>query len=429
HVWTVLFNAVCFTGAGQTGPGAGLLLSSNVLYGSTVGGGEYGFGFLFSINTDGTGFTILHNMTNAADGLEPSTMVPDGSNLFGTTRQGGTNFLGTVFSAQMGTTNYSTLFTFQGLGGEIPFAGLALGYNTLYGTTQNGGTNNEGALFSISTNGTGYTTLFNFGANYSGITPIASLLLVDNTLYGTASHGGTNNDGTIFSISTNGAGFMVLHDFGGTDGEFPVTDLKSSGGNLYGTARGGTNGEGVVFSINTNCSGYTILHTFSGPEGSAPTGLTLCGDTLFGTTSSGGAFGSGTVFMMNTNGSNLMVLHNFNPSTEGDQPQGDLIFSGSTLYGALGSRGLKSQGSLFKLAIAPVITNIDLGLNTLTINGAFGLESHEYIVLTSTNVALPITQWTPVWTNVLTRSGNFTFAVTNVATTALQGQFYALQVQ
>lgn len=40
----------------------GLVLQSNVLYGFTAGGGDFGWGVAFSVNTDGSGFTTLYSV-------------------------------------------------------------------------------------------------------------------------------------------------------------------------------------------------------------------------------------------------------------------------------------------------------------------------------------------------------------------------------
>src|SRR5678816_804705 len=44
-------------------PQAGLILSSNTLYGTAGSGGSSGVGTVFAIRTDGTGFTILHSFS------------------------------------------------------------------------------------------------------------------------------------------------------------------------------------------------------------------------------------------------------------------------------------------------------------------------------------------------------------------------------
>src|ERR1700722_20612522 len=49
-----------------------LVLSGNVLYGTTQAGGTNNFGVIFSVNTDGTGYTILHSFTGGPDGGVPN---------------------------------------------------------------------------------------------------------------------------------------------------------------------------------------------------------------------------------------------------------------------------------------------------------------------------------------------------------------------
>ena len=79
---------------------AGLVLSGITLYGTTAGGGSYGYGAVFEINTDGTGFDLLYsfsiavwsgsNQTNADGAWPQAGLVLSGTTLFGTTAGGGT---------------------------------------------------------------------------------------------------------------------------------------------------------------------------------------------------------------------------------------------------------------------------------------------------------------------------------------------------
>jgi uncharacterized repeat protein (TIGR03803 family) len=75
-----------------------LTLINNTLYGTTPFGGTSGNGTVFTIKTDGTGFTTLHNFTGGADGANPSAgLVLSGNTLYGT-EGGGSSGNGTVFS-------------------------------------------------------------------------------------------------------------------------------------------------------------------------------------------------------------------------------------------------------------------------------------------------------------------------------------------
>src|SRR5208282_3641592 len=109
-----------------------------------------------------------------------------------------------------------------------------------------------------------------------------------NTLFGAAELGGTNGVGTIFAVNTNGAGFTNLYNFpGGTNSGDPngALGLSSSGSTLYGTADGGAYNEGTVFSINTNGAVFVILYSMDDndiyPDGYGPIGgVALSGNTL-----------------------------------------------------------------------------------------------------------------------------------------------------
>ena len=78
--FTTLYNFTSLSGTNSSGaytnsdgayPGAGLILSGNTLYGTAEYGGSSGVGTVFSVNTDGTGFTTLYSFTNGSDGARP----------------------------------------------------------------------------------------------------------------------------------------------------------------------------------------------------------------------------------------------------------------------------------------------------------------------------------------------------------------------
>jgi uncharacterized repeat protein (TIGR03803 family) len=100
-------------------------------------------------------------------------------------------------------------------------AGLVLSGNTLYGTTAGGGNAGNGTVFAVNINGLGYTNLYRFTGGSDGATPRDGLILSGNTLYGTTEYGGTNGNGAIFSLNTNGTGFVKLYSFTAYTGFFP----------------------------------------------------------------------------------------------------------------------------------------------------------------------------------------------------------------
>jgi uncharacterized repeat protein (TIGR03803 family) len=243
-------------------PGAGLMLSDNTLYGTAYGGGSSGDGTVFAVNTNGTGFTNLHIFSFYSDGAHPAAgFILSGNTLYGTTRLGGDSGNGTVFAVNTNGTGFTILHSFEyNSDGGYPGAGLVLSGNTLYGTALQGGSANWGTVFAVNTDGTGFTNLHSFtplsvpypGTNSDGARPTAGLIFSGNTLYGTAHYGGSSGYGTVFAVNTNGTGFTILHSFSGypSDGANPYAGLILSRNTLYGTAfGGGSNSAGTVFSL------------------------------------------------------------------------------------------------------------------------------------------------------------------------------------
>jgi uncharacterized repeat protein (TIGR03803 family) len=252
------------------------------------------------------GETILHFFTGAPnDGDRPfGDLTLSDSTLYGTTGNGGSSSnAGTVFSINTDGSNYKILHSFAGApsDGSKPAADLTLSGSTLYGTTGEGGSSGRGTVFSINTDGSNYKVLYSFAGSNDGRTPLAGLTLSDSTLYGTTNEGGTSDVGTIFSINTDGSNYRVLHSFAraSNDGIGPRADLALSGATLYGTTNeGGTSDVGTIFSINTDGSNYRVLYSFAGGsnDGVYPQGLTFSGSTLYGTTNAGGGSNAGTIF-------------------------------------------------------------------------------------------------------------------------------------
>ena len=123
----------------------------------------------------------------------------------------------------------STLFTFSGPSeGVMPTSGLIQARDgSLYGTTYGGGASGSGAVYRITTDGV-FTPLYRFSpankypyTNLDGENPIGLIQAKNGNLYGIASWGGANNNGTVFKITTDGT-FTVLYTFS-TTGGYPYT--------------------------------------------------------------------------------------------------------------------------------------------------------------------------------------------------------------
>src|SRR5439155_25936266 len=231
------------------------------------------FTTLHSFSASSTNASGTHTNSDGANSYAGLTVAGNGSTRYGTASLGGSAGSGTVFAVNADGTGFTVLHSFDGGDGAIPWAALLLSTNRLYGTTTQGGNVGEGTVFAINTDGTGFTNLHHFSealeingydVNQDGAYPNAELILLGNTLYGTASKGGSSGMGTIFALNTDGTGFTNLHSFSnGADGAIPVAALVAGANTLYGTATGGGAGRnGTIFAINPDGSGFTILHAF-----------------------------------------------------------------------------------------------------------------------------------------------------------------------
>ncbi len=365
----------------------GLLLSENVIYGTTGGGGDFGYGTVFRINSNGIGLTNLHSFTAFTnfinnDGAFPiAALALSGNALYGITAYGGTGGNGTVFRINTDGTGFTNLYYFTATvsntnsDGAHPQTALILLDNTLFGTASMGGSLGNGSVFAVNTDGTGFTNLYNFGVTPSdGSLPTSSLVGSNNLLYGTAAQGGSHSSGIIFSMNTNGTGYKILYNF--LNVNFP-TSLIQSGNTLYGTAEDGEfiGQDGSVFSFNLTNSVFTSLHDFSGPDGVQPYSLILAGNTLYGTTVSGYNTNRGEIFSVNTDGTGFKSLHAFSTTsgtkstnTDGAFPSTQLVYSGNTLYGMANYGGLYGVGTIFSLSLPiepPQLTMTSAGTNVL----------------------------------------------------------------
>jgi len=339
--------------------GEDLVISGSTIYGMTGYGGSNGYGAIFKMQTDGTGFTLLHNFSSD-DG--PESLLLSGSTLFGTTEAGGIYSYGSIFSIQTDGSGYTLLHQF----GSDAFAPteLEISGSTLYGMTYMGGANDFGVIFRIETDGTAFTILHDISEGSDVYTNSGTLIISDSTLYGLTYYGGDNDCGTIFKIQTDGSGYSLLHEFaGGVDGAEP-SGLSISGSTLYGTALwGGASGYGTIFKVETNGSGYSLLHEFAGgvTDGRWPNGsLIISGSTLYGTTAAGGASGKGTIFKLQTGGSGFVLLHEFaGGADDGDNPVGFPLISSSTIYGTTHYGGDNDMGVIFSLPVAETISKDD----------------------------------------------------------------------
>jgi len=225
--------------------------------------------------------------------------------------------------------SFSNLYNFSAVPsnavGQNP-SGLTLASNgQIYGTCVNGGTNEFGSLYTITTTGTA-SPLCSMSNNAAGDNPIAALAQGTNGLfYGLNQSAGSNQYGAIFDLSSAGT-LTKLYSF---------TTLKyNSHTSLF------TNADGAypdcALALNTNNG------NFYGTAGNA--------------TYYGGTNGYGTIFQVTHQGK-VTVIYSFTNGTDGALPAAPLlVYTNGVLYGTTSAGGSNGYGTIFKLTAAGVVT-------------------------------------------------------------------------
>jgi glucose/arabinose dehydrogenase len=139
-------------------------------------------------------------------------------------------------------------------------------------------------------------------------------------------------------------------------------------------------------------------------------------------------YGSGEVWSLRHDGTN--VTQNFILFTNsgaaiscfGIDPS-----NGDPLYAAIRSGNNSIIQRIISTNSAPLFYTVKLSGTNLLVAGTNGPHSGNYFILTSTNLAAPLTNWTRAATNPFNSSGNFNF--TNPVGPGRSNLFYMLQLQ
>ena len=94
---------------------------------------------------------------------------------------------------------------------------------------------------------------------------------------------------------------------------------------------------------------------------------------------------------------------------------------------AWNTNGLNAAGTLSVVVTArPVIGSIMISANGFVFNGTGGVGNANFYLLGTTNLAMPLTNWTPQLTNQFDAVGHFNF--TNGFDANAPQDFYLLQI-
>ncbi len=206
----------------------------------------------------------------------------------------------------------------------------------------------------------GYTSLYSFKGPPDGEQPAAGLTNFRGWLYGTTSLGGysgspCNSCGTVFRIDAKGREQVVHRFLGSPKGEYPMSNLTSAYGRLFGTTYSGSRCSGncgTVYEV-TGSDQVRILHSFAGgADGLNPKGgvITIGNGALYGTTWTGGSSSNGIVYEIDAS-HREHVLHTFGGSpNDGAEPVGDMVVLNGELYGVTEKGGKNNVGSVFEIS-------------------------------------------------------------------------------
>jgi uncharacterized repeat protein (TIGR03803 family) len=353
-----LTTLVSFNGAPDgTGPMAGLIADANDdLFGTTAGGGANNDGTVFEIAKTASGYyastpTILVSFCsqpNCADGATPRAgLIADAvGNLFGTTYGGGAYGYGTVFEIVKTATGYAStptiLYSFCARAnctdGELPAAGLiANAVGNLFGTTYGGGAyGSYGTVFEIT--GSGFVPVTVASAPPSGslcngaydgifngnVTVSAGQECI--FLNGGRITGNVTMVSGTFALNSASVGGNVTINGGGTYTFGPATTI---GGNLQiqniplGSESNSVCGTTIYGNMQLDNNGTAVQVGPAPPQ-------TCAGDTIGGNLEVVENTSSALMFD-NSVGGNMSVLDNTGPvDVVGNTVRGNLLCQGNT---------------------------------------------------------------------------------------------------
>jgi uncharacterized repeat protein (TIGR03803 family) len=221
------------------------------------------------------------------------------------------------------------------------------------------------ASFSATANAATVTALYSFQNNgKDGLSPTASLIEVNGTLYGTTSAGGTgrcmSGCGTIFSVNPATGAETILHSFSDVEqAAMGPGSLVAAGDKLFGsTYQGGHRNAGMLFSYDLKSNRFSERYYFceldNCSDGAyANPGLLRVNGVLYGTTQDGGSQqycqnGCGTVFSFDPRTRVESVLHAFDWH-DGGLPMAGLLKVNHLLYGTTYEGGTYGEGTVFSL--------------------------------------------------------------------------------
>jgi uncharacterized repeat protein (TIGR03803 family) len=455
-------------GNGAT-PEDGLVLAMDGnFYGTTAVGGINDLGTVFRVSPAGALATLSLNAASGSSPLGGLVQGPDGT-LYGTTAFGGPTNAGTIFKLNTNGT-LTTIFQFHFTDGSEPASKLVFGPDgNLYGTTLFGGSTGSdpfgpglGTVFRITTNGV-FTPLVLFqGTN--GANPVAPVAFgSDGNLYGTTSEGGPGNGGTLFRVvleetltntpptvaitsPTDGSSFIapatITIQADASDSDGSVTNVQFFDGT---TSLGNVSSSPFDLSVSLEAGVHRLTVVAFDDLGASTASLV----TVTVTTNSPPTVTITTPI----NGASFIAPATITIQADASDSDGSItnvqFFDGETFLGSVASSPFNFSVSLavgshalFAIAsdnLGATTTTLPvtvIGLTETVISGVTNLPDGtfqfaftntpgaSFTVLTSTNITLPLDEWTSAGAALETSPGSYQFTD---ETTSSPQRFYRIR--
>lgn len=403
--------------------------SDGNLYGITSAGGTYGTGVIFRIGKDGSGFTVLHTLSELA-GQKVARVVKSGSAAAdaGTTVSTGANQTVATLPFDAANTRMTVRIFSPTAGIKVRLkvqdaansahsaeteatTTLANGWSTLTFDFANPVSGTPALDFSYTYNR--ISIYFDYGT--TGATAGAKTYYFDDVTF-------VGGAGSFSPITFDATGVTyTLTGFSGADDSTVVTDpsllyrnaegmlasaplLEAPDGRLYGAAQsGGAEGRGTLFRLDIDGSDFQVIRTFPATaidsttslvvnaDGAGPSaGLIDGGDGfLYGVTNFAGTKGHGTIFSLDLTTLAYDVMHEFD-NTGGSRPLGELaLFADGRLYGTTSGGGTNASGTATTSGTLFSIARDGTGFTSLiSLDGSNGaVPTSQLVPLSSTLIA------------------------------------------
>jgi autotransporter-associated beta strand protein len=436
-----VFGGTLILGSGGSIGSGPMTLSNNAAFSLPSSGQAVFFGgnITVAVNSSGTltAGGLAHGISGTLYSGNSSSIlnIVSGVSFGGTTSAQFDNFTGTIHILSGGTLRYSpdsTGNTFGSISSVMQVDGL-LQPRDAGNTVQIGSLTGGGTLAGPQSNAGNGDTLYVIGGNNS-----------DSTFSGNISSNSAVASSDVI-VNKIGTGKLTLNGAstyaGGTTVSAGTLRVNNSTNSATGSGdmeifSGATlTGSGIIGSSTTIDNGATL-------EPGDPTGTLTISNNLTLNDNSILQFGLGTSSDSVTVSGDLFLTGQLNVTNSGGfgpgtytlfRCGGALTFDQLTLVSApsgyIYSWDTNTTG-VVKLVVAllppPGFGSISLSGTNLVFTGSGGTSNGTFYVLSSTNMSLPLTNWTRLLTNQFDASGNF--GITNPVDSSLLQSFYLLQV-